>query len=145
MRGPSLQIDERNVVTMRRICTRLYLLTIAILWLDVCWRQFIINQPLGEFLDLAALMTGNVILCIGAILYYGGVTMPRIRASAVVVLYLVCVVVGTAFTAYKYHLNSIGEILWKLVLVAAIAGLVVVLYVVAAYLGSRKIDRKIED
>ena len=143
MKGPGLQIDERNVATTRKICTRLYLLTIAALWLDVCWRQFIMNQPLEEFLDLAALMTANVVLFIGAILYYGGVTVPRIRASAVAVFYFVCVAAGTAFTIYRYHLSSASEILWKLILVAAIAGLVVVLYVVAAYVGTRKTEREI--
>jgi hypothetical protein len=145
MKGPRLQIDERNVTTTRKICTRLYLVTIAALWLDVLWRQFILRQPLSEFGDLAALMTANVILFIGAILYYGGVTLPRIRASVVAVFYLVCVAIGTAFTAYQYQLSSIGEILGRLILVAAIAGFVVVLYIVVAYLGARKTDREIEE
>ncbi len=145
MKGPRIQIDECNVTTTRKICTRLYLVTIAALWLDVFWRQFILRQPLSEFGDLAALMAANVVLFIGAILYYGGVTLPRIRASVVAVFYLVCVAIGTAFTAYRYHLSSIGEILGRLVLVAAIAGFVVVLYIVVAYLGARKTDREIEE
>ena len=143
MKGPGLQIDERTVKTTRKICTRLYLLTIFALWLDVCWRQFVVNQPLSEFLDLAVLMTANIVLVIGAILYYGGVAVPQIRASAVAILYIVCVATGTMFTIYKYHLSSISEILWKLVLVAAIAGLIVILYVIAAYLGTKKTDRQI--
>jgi hypothetical protein len=145
MKGPRLQIDERNVTTTRKICTRLYLVTIGALWLDVFWRQFVLRQPLSEFGDLAALMTANVILFIGAILYYGGVTLPRIRASVVAIFYFVCVAIGTAFTAYQYQLSSIGEILGRLVLVAAIAGFVVVLYIVVAYLGARKTDREIEE
>ena len=143
MKGPGLQIDERNVSVTRKICTRLYLLTITVLWLDVCWRQFVMNQPLVEFLDLAALMTANVILFIGAILYYGGVTVPRIRASAIAVLYLVCVAIGTAFTVYKYHLKSPGEIAWRILLVGAIAGLVVLLYVLLAYIRTKRLDREI--
>jgi hypothetical protein len=145
MKGPKLQIDERNVTTTRKICTRLYMATIGTLWLDVLWRQFILRQPLSEFGDLAALMTANVIMFIGAILYYGGVTLPKIRISVAVGFYLVCVVVGTAFTAYRYNLSSVGEILGKLVLVAAIAGCVVVLYIFVAYLGSRKTDRELEE
>ncbi|MBZ5499261.1 MAG: hypothetical protein LAP85_22920 [Acidobacteriia bacterium] len=143
MKGPGLRVDERNLAITRKICTGLYLLTIAALWLDVCWRQFVLNQPLSQFLDLAALMTINVLLVLGAILYYGGVTVPKMSASAVAVLYLVCVAVGTAFTVYKYHLSSADEILWRLVLVAAITGLVVVLYVIAAYIGNRKTEREI--
>jgi len=53
MKGPRLQIDERNVTTTRKICTRLYLVTIGALWLDVFWRQFVLRQPLSEFGDLA--------------------------------------------------------------------------------------------
>jgi len=145
MKGPGLQIDERSTTITRKICTRLYLLTITVLWLDVCWRQFVMNQPLSAFSDLAALMAVKILLFIGAILYYGGVTVPKIRASAVALLYIACVLVGAAFTIYKYHLSSIGDILWRLVLVAAIAGLVVLLYVIAAYLGTKKTDREIED
>jgi hypothetical protein len=98
---------------------------------------------MSAFADLALLMAANVILFIGTMLYRGGVTVTRIRASTVAVLYFVCVAVGTAFTAYRYQLSSLGEILWKLVLVAAIAGLVVVIYVIAAYFGARKVDREI--
>jgi|WetSurMetagenome_2_1015567.scaffolds.fasta_scaffold712349_2 hypothetical protein len=145
MKGPGLQTDERTVSISRKICTRLYFLTIAALWLDVCWRQFISGQPLEEFIDLAVLMTANVIFVIGAMLYYGGIAVPKIRASAVVMLYCVCVAVGTGFTIYKYHMGSAREILFKVVLISAITGVVVLLYVVAAYLGSRKADRKIEE
>jgi len=49
MKGPGLQIDERTVATTRKICTRLYLLTIFVLWLDVCWRAFVMDQPISEF------------------------------------------------------------------------------------------------
>ena len=145
MKGPGLQIDERTIATTRKICTRLYLLTIFALWLDVCWRQFIAGQPLSEFIDLAALMTVNVILFVGAVLVYGGVAVPKIRASAVAMLYCVCVSVGTVLTIVKYHLSSAREILWKLVLVAAIAGVVVLLYIAAAYRGARKANRQIEE
>jgi hypothetical protein len=142
VKGPGLQIDERNVTITRKICTRLYLLTVAALWLDVCWRQFFAGQPLGEFIDLAVLMTVNVVLFIGAILFYGGVTMPRIRISAIAVFYLVCVATGAAFTVYKYRHSSIGEIVSNILLIAAISGLFVLLYAVLAYLGAKKTDRE---
>jgi hypothetical protein len=145
MKGPGLQVDERTTATTRKICTWLYLLTIFVLWLDVCWRQFIVGQPLSQFADLAALMAANVILFIGALLYYGGVSIPKIRASAVLIVYLICIAVGMAFTFWKYHLSSLSEILWRLLLVAAISVVVVLIYVLAAYRGSKKVDRKIEE
>lgn len=145
MKGPGLQIDERTVATTRKICTRLYLLTISALWVDVCWRQFIAGQPLAEFADLAALMTANVILFVGAVLYYGGVSIPKIRPWTVAALYLICVAVGIALTYRTYHSGSTAEILWRLLLVAGIAGIVVLLYVLAAYWGARKAAKEIEE
>jgi hypothetical protein len=144
MKGPGLQTDERTRTVTRKICARLYLLTIFVLWLDVCWRHFIVGQSLSEFADLAALMTANVILFIGAVIYYGGISIPKIRVSAIVILYCVCVAVGTVFTIIKYRINSAGEIFWKLVLVAAIAGVVVLLYVAAAYWRTRRVNRQLE-
>jgi hypothetical protein len=123
----------------------LYLLTIFALWIDVCWRQFIVGQPLAEFADLAALMAANIFLFIGAVLYYGGVAIPQIRMSAVLIMYFVCLAVGTGVTYLKYHMSSPGEIFERIVLVAAIAGIVVLLYVLAAYFGSKKVDREIEE
>lgn len=145
MKGPGLQIDERTIAVTRKICTRLYLLTIFVLWLDVCWRQFIARQPLSQFIDLAALMTTNVILFIGAVIFYGGISIPKIRAAAVVTLYCVCVAVGAIFTVVKYHTSSAGEIFWRLVLVAAIASVVILLYIAAAYWGARKASRQLEE
>jgi hypothetical protein len=145
MKGPGLQTDERTKATTRKICTWLYLLTIFVLWLDVCWRHFIAGQRLSEFADLAGLMTANVILFVGAVIYYGGISIPKIRASAIVILYCVCVAVGAVFTIIKYRMNSAGEIFWKLVLVAAIAGVVILLYVAAAYWGTRKANRQLEE
>ncbi len=145
MRSPGLQIDERTVATTRKICTRLYLLTIFVLWIDVCWRHFIIGQPLTEFMDLAALTTVNIFLCVGAILIGGGVTVRKIRASAVVLLYGVCVVTGTVLTILKYHLSSIRQIVLRILLVAAVSGVVVLLYVGVAYWSARKANRQIEE
>ena len=142
---PGIQMDERNVSQAHKICARLYLLTIALLWLDVFWRQFVLGQPLARFWDLAALMTANVLLLIAALLYYGGVTVPKMRASTTAVLYGVCVAVGTLVTAYRYQLRTASEILGKLVVVAAVAGLIVILYAVAAYLGARRTEREISE
>jgi hypothetical protein len=145
MKGPGLQIDERSVAVTRKICTILYLMTIMVLWLDVLWRQFLLKQSLSEFWDLAALMTANVILFVASLLYFGGIALPKIRVSAVAFLYVVCVVVGTGATAYRYRLHSISEILGRMIIVASISGVVVVLYILVAYLGRKKIDEEISE
>ena len=142
MKGPGLQIDERSVAITRRICTILYMITIVALWIDVLLRQFLLKQPLSKFWDLASLMTANVILFVGFLLYFGGVAVPKIRISAVAFLYITCVVIGTGATAYKYRLHSISEILMKMIIVASISAVVVVIYVIVAYLGRKKIDEE---
>jgi hypothetical protein len=145
MKGPGLQTDERTVATTRKICTRLYLLTMFALWLDVCWRQFILGQPLSEFIDLAALTAANIFLFVGAVLVCGGVAVRKIRASAVMLFYGVCVAAGAVLTILKYQLNSVREILLRILLVAAVSGVVVILYVAAAYWSARKANRQIEE
>jgi hypothetical protein len=144
MKKPVLQVDERNVARTRKICTRLYLFTIAALWLDVFWRQIVLHQSLAEFWDLAALMTANIILFIGAVLYFGGVTVPKIRASLVVSIYLGCVAIGTGIIVYQNQMNFSREVFARLLVVAAIAGIIIILYVIAASLGARRTDREID-
>ncbi len=38
-----------------------------------------------QFLDLALILVANIVLSIGAVLYYGGVSVPKLSASLVIV------------------------------------------------------------
>lgn len=141
MKSSNLQVDERSAMVFRKICTRMYLLTILALWLDVLYRLFRLDQPVTDFIDIAVLLIVNVVFAIGAILYFGGVTIPRFRASFVAIFYVFSVIAGTAFWLAK----DTTEFVAKLIIVAAISGILILLYLLAAYLGTRTVDRELED
>jgi hypothetical protein len=144
MKQPGLQVDERSASIFRRVCTRMYLTTIAILWLDVLYRQLRLHQPAAEFIDIALVLVANVVAAIGAILYFGGVTIPRFRASVVAFFYVVCVAAGTAFWVLKDPADAAGTVLSKLLIVAATSAIVIVLYLLAAYLGTKRLDKELD-
>jgi hypothetical protein len=143
MRQPGLQVDERSASIFRKVCTRMYVTTIALLWLDVFYRQVWLRQPITEILDIALILIASVTFAIGAILYSGGVILPRFRASIVVVFYLTCVVAGTVFWVLKDSDTSAASGLAKLVVVACLSAIFVLLYLLAAYLGTRKLDKEL--
>jgi hypothetical protein len=143
MRQPGLQVDERSASIFRKVCTRMYVATIALLWLDVFYRQVWLRQPITEILDIALILIASVTFAIGAILYSGGVILPRFRASIVVVFYLTCVVAGTVFWVLKDSDTSAASVLAKLVVVSCLSAIFVLLYLLAAYLGTRKLDKEL--
>jgi hypothetical protein len=117
--------------------------TIALLWLDVFYRQVWLRQPVTEILDIALILVGSVAFAIGAILYSGGVVIPKFRASVVVSFYVTCVVAGTAFWILKDSDSSVAGILGKLLVVAYLSAIFVLLYLLAAYIGTRKLDKEL--
>ena len=145
MKRPGLQVDERSASIFRSVCTRMYLATIALLWLDVLYRQLWLHQPVTEFMDIALVLIVNVVVAIGAILYFGGVTIPRFRASVVAFFYAICVVTGTAFWMLKDPSDSAGTALGKLLIVASASAILILLYLLAAYLGTKKLDKESDD
>jgi hypothetical protein len=141
MKHSSLQVDERSAAIFGKVCTRMYLATIGLLWLDVLYRQLWLGQPVKAFWDIAVLLIFNVVLAIAAILYFGGVTLPKIRASLIVAFYAIAVVIGTGFWLLKDP--SAGWV--KFLTVASISAVIILLYLLAAYRGIRAVDKKLED
>jgi hypothetical protein len=138
-------MDERTVSVVQRTCTVLYFLTIVALGIDLMVRQFVLGLPVSGYNDLAMIFTANVLLFIGVVLYCGGVTVPRIRATWLAAIYVSGVAVGTAFTALKYGTTSLDGVLGHLRIVASILGVMVAVYAVLAYAGNRKIERRITE
>jgi len=136
-------MDERTVSIVQKACTVLYFLTIAALGIDLVVRQFVLGLPVSGYDDLAMIFTANVLLFVGVVLYCGGVTVPRIRATWLAAIYAAWVVVGTSFTAFKYGTTSLDGILGHLRIVASIVGIMVTAYALLAYAGNRKTERKI--
>ena len=145
MKRAALQVDERSITIFKNVCTRMYLATICGLWLDVLYRQVWLRQPVAEFMDIALVLIANVVLAIAAVLYFGGVSVPRFRTSLVVLFYAVCVISGSAFWLVKDPPDSVGALAGKVMIVASISGILIVLYLLAAYLGMKKTERDPEE
>ncbi len=144
MRQSGLRVDERGASILGRVCTGMYLATIVALWLDVLYRQLWLHQPVTSFADIALVLIANVVLSIAAILYFGGVVLPRFRASLVAFFYAICVAAGTAFWIVKDPSGSTSAF-EKLLIVASLSGILILLYLLVAYLGTRKVNKGLEE
>lgn len=141
-------IDERNLSTIRKVCTIMYFINIFILSFILIHREFVLHQNINEFKDLANLLVFNSVVAISAILYMGGITFPKIRLRALFLIYFVFVMVGFLFTLFKYSVLldqplSINAALEKLFIVIVICGMFMIVYGLFAYLGHRKIEKNI--
>ncbi|HZT32078.1 MAG TPA: hypothetical protein VFA33_19475 [Bryobacteraceae bacterium] len=143
MKGPGFGMDERTRSIVQRVCAVLYVLSMAALWIDLVVREFVLGLPVSGYDDIAMIFTANVLLFIGAVLYYGVVIVPRIRPVKLAAIYGVMVLLGTAFAAVKHGSTSVYAILGHLRIVAAILGIMAAAYALLAYVGHRKIERRI--
>ncbi len=123
----------------------MYVATIALLWLDFFYRQVWLRQPITEILDIALILIANVAFAIGAIVYSGGIIIPKFRASVVAIFYVTCVVAGTSFWILKDSDSSVAGALGKLVVVACLSAIFVLFYLLAAYIGARKLDKELDE
>jgi heme/copper-type cytochrome/quinol oxidase subunit 3 len=143
-------LDEREMNDFRNICTIMYIITLFALMSIQLYRQFVLNQPQQEWNDIAMLMTINVIVLLGAVLYLTGAVNPKkIRRSYLIAGYVGFVLLGFAFTVFKYTVilgQQIGLVqIWDYLLtVILISGVLAFALGILAYLGSRRIDKQIE-
>jgi len=140
-------LDERNIDSIRKVCTVMYGITMVLLALVVLYRQFALGQATHEFEDIAVILTSNVIVGLGAVLYFGGVALPRFSPRALAAAYLGFVVVGFGFTVFKYTVlldqpMGAGALWSSFLTVATICALLTGIYVLAAYLGVRRIEKQ---
>ena len=145
MSKPPFGVDERNVSLIQKLCTRFYLVTMAVLGCILVYRQAILGQSIDALQDIAMLFTANVILWIGAALYYGGVSVGRVKPLPVIAIYVVLVVLGTVFTAVKYGSATFGAILDHFITVASVSAGLVGLWVFFAYMGQRKMEKELSE
>jgi hypothetical protein len=114
------------------------------------FRQFIQGQPSEAWNDIAMLITINVVVLIGAVLYLTGAVNPKnIKQRYLLAGYVGFVLLGLSWTIFKYAVlldQDIGLMqIWEyLRLVVIISGLLGLVLGILAYLGSRRIERQIE-
>jgi glycopeptide antibiotics resistance protein len=73
----SFTLDERGKHILRQTSTILYIITIYSLIGFQLYRQFVLNEPSEEWNDIALIISFNVIVWFGSLLYLSGVVNPK--------------------------------------------------------------------
>lgn len=150
MRKSLFNIDEREKNTFYKICTVLYFVTLYALMGILAYREFVLHQSHQLWDDFAILMTSNVIVLLGAILYLtGGVNPAKIKLRYIVAGFLGFVLIGFSFTIFKYAVIegldvNLAFALDKMKTIIVISGSLALVLGVLAYLGNRRIEKHIE-
>jgi len=127
----------------------MYLITLYALIGIALYRQFVLHQAVEEFEDIAIVITFNSICLLGAILYFGGIPIRKFKLKTIIIIYIVFVVLGFLFTLLKYKVLvdpplSMSDIFGKLYIIVTICGLLMLLWIISAYLGKQKIEKDLE-
>jgi hypothetical protein len=144
------KVDERDLNNLHKVCTILYIITIYSLMGVISYRQFVLHQPHEEWDDIAIIMTVNVIVFIGSLLYIGGSINPKkIKLRKLIAGYIGFVLFGLVFTIFKYTVLLGQELslvqVWDYFLtILKITGILAIVLGILAYLGSRRIEKQIE-
>ena len=149
MSKQSFKLDERGNRIVRQISTILYILTIFSLIGFQLYRQFVLDQPSEEWNDIALLITFNVIVWLGSLLYLSGVVNPKVlRMRDLIIGFTVFVIIGLAFTIFKYAV-LLGQTLSKsqivdiFITVIAISAVLTAFLGLLAFLGNKRMENRI--
>ena len=146
---PFLNMDERNKLIAYKVSTIMYLLTIVAMQGIVLYRQFVLGQELGDFEDLAVIMTINSLFLLSALLYFGAIPIRRLSVKRILQIYLVFLALGSLFTVAKYTVFqtpglTFGQLLDKLLIVGAVISLIMGFFVLFTILGKRRQEKELE-
>jgi len=142
-------MDERNKQIAYKIISIMYLLTIFAMQGIVLYRQIALGQELGDFEDIAIIMTVNSLFLVSALLYFGAVQIRKLKVKSILLIYLVFVILGSLFTYFKYNIFqspglSFEQLFDKLVIVFTIIGLLMGFWILLSILGNKRLDKEIE-
>ena len=146
---PFLNMDERNKQIAYKVISIMYFLTIFAMQGIVLYRQFVLGQELGDFEDIAIIMTINSLFLISALLYFGAIQIRKIKVKVIILTYVVFVVLGSLFTYAKYNIFqspglSFAQLFDKLIIVITIIGLIMGFWILLSFLGKKRIDKELE-
>jgi len=150
MDNKPIKMDERDLGVFRKICTVLYLITLYSLIGVLFYRQFVLHQASSEWNDIAMIVTINVFACLGSLLFIGGgVRLKKIKIWHIILGFAGFVVLGLAFTLFKYGVLMGQDLNWGdvwdyLYLIVRICALIALGLGALAYLGNRRIEKQIE-
>ncbi len=144
-----LNLDERSMGIVRKISTALYIITIYSLIGVQLYRQFVLHQPTENWEDIAVIITFNVVVWLGSLLYLSGIVNPKnINLRYLLAGYLGFILLGFVFTVFKYNVLesqplSMEQVLDYLLIVVKVSGGLAIGWGVLAYLGSRRLEKEI--
>ncbi len=142
-------MDERNKQVAFKVITIMYFLTIIAMQGIVIYRQFALGQNLSDFEDIAIIMTINSIFLISALLYFGALSIRKLKVKNILLIYLAFIILGSLFTYAKYNIFqnpglSFEQLFDKLKIITAIIGLLMGFWILLSILGKKRIDKEIE-
>jgi hypothetical protein len=144
-----VKLDERGNRIVRQISTILYIVTLYSLIGVQLFRQFVLNQPSEEWNDIAILISFNVIVWLGALLYLSGDINPTdVKIRYLIIGFSGFVILGLAFTIFKYAVLldqtlSMIQVLDYFFLVIKISAVLIAFWGLLAYLGNRRMEKRI--
>jgi hypothetical protein len=150
MHKQPFHLDERERSVYRDLITVLYFLTLAALIGMQLYRQFVLGQPSEQWNDIALVITMNVLFLLGGGLYLSGtVNLKKIKASYIVIGYLIFVLLGLLFTIFKYAILLGQEVsmeqVWDyLLIILPITAVLAIGWGLSSYMGYRRMEKKIE-
>lgn len=144
-----LNMDERNKLIAYKVIAVMYFLTILAMQGIVIYRQFALGQEIGDFEDIAIIMTINSLFLISALLYFGAIPIRRLKIKSVLLIYALFIVLGSLFTYAKYNIFqspglSFGQLFDKLIIIFIITGLIMLFFILFSILGKRKVEKELE-
>lgn len=144
-----IKIDERNRQIGYRVISVMYFITIFTMQMIILYRQFVLGQQISEFEDLAILVTINSVFLISALLYFGAVSIRRMKIKTIIGFYFLFVILGTIFTYFKYFIFTdnhipIQQFITKIFIVAAIVALLMSFWVIMSVLGNKRTEKELE-
>lgn len=143
-------IDERDLDVFRRVCTIMYIITIYALIGVLTYRQFALGQPAEHWNDIALIVSFNILIALGALLYIGGVINPlKWGLGKLIVGYFSFLVLGTSFTLFKYGALlgqdlSLAQAWDHFLTVFKVSAIIAIALAAVAILGHRRVEKQLE-
>ena len=111
--------------------------------------EFRLPEEMGDFEDIAIIMTINSLFLISALLYFGAIQIRRLKIKSILLVYAFLVVLGSLFTYAKYNIFqspglSFEQLFDKLIIVIVIIGLIMGFWILLSFLGKKRLDKEIE-
>ncbi len=141
----SKPFDERQINLFRVVCTRLYLITLLILWGDMMYRKLVLGQASSEHEDLAIILTANALILIATFVWNMGFAIKMMKAWKIIGLYFLMLALGSGLIYIQYGTEDMDLFLNKIRITASILAIMAVVYGIFAFIGYKKAEKEISD